>query len=423
MARIANLSSDDWDDYYSGNPFDSQEAKQNIGNDFESPADTDAGYFGNENQDTSDLEGMFYYEAADDRLSLEASKNEELSRRPMYQALRDSLQLVAAQYAISTKFLETYKDNISKRFEIYSKMIKLGEGDRKFARIAAECDLYFLGWGIIHRKFGQFLNANTKDDFEQEFLLAITDALPKYNPKKGNPSPFFGTKIFDAIYVYIATNIKKVSERDARRLSLVSRIVSKCKQHGFDPEEGDIAMEFSIRNITDSANADHIKFYLFKVGIGDSEVYIEEKEDFDNLIAGDPYMNKDFMDPAAQTIQKVSLEDYGEILKGISQDPRDLLCFIRHGINNDAGDSSFEDIAEDIYCGEIDARTARRRYTDFCLALKNNKKFLGYLNGSRVATEFYKKKEDYITNTDDQLELINNAFSLMTDTEDFSQDF
>lgn len=422
MRHAANMSSDEWDDYYSGHFAGSSDSKDQTG-DYEDQSDDSSGRLGYAKKTDPDLESIYMDEDADSDFELSGAEKKECSQRPMYQALKDSVQLLSSQYAISTTFLETYKNDDRKRFEIYSKMLKLGEGDRKFAKAAAECDLYFLGWKIIHKKFSQFLNANTKDDFEQEFLLAINDALPKYDPKKGAPSPFFGTKIFDAIYVYVATNIKKVSERDARRLSVVSKIVAKCKQHGFDPEEGDIAMEFTIRNINDSANAEYIKFYLFKIGIGDSEVHIEEKEDFDNLLAGDPYVNKDFMDPASQVIQKVSLEDYGEILKGISSDPRDLLCFIRHGLKSDEDGSSFEDIAEDIYNGEIDARTARRRYTDFCLALKTNKKFLGYLNGSRVASEFYKKKDEYITNTDDQLELINNAFSIMAEADDFTQEF
>lgn len=365
------------------------------------------------NQPNSDLSSISLEEGDEDSLSEDVSGWDKFCGREgrnTYQHYKDDVYYQLKQCKISEDF---FKVNDAKtRFSRYVEWLNSGKTWLKnFALTSAVYELYLLGWNITNRKFGLYVNGNNKEDFESTFVMAIMDELPSYDQTKGAPSTFFSHKIFNALFVYVATFIMKVTEQEARKILLVNKIARKCREHGFDPEEGDIALEFTIKGVQNKSNAGYIRFYLFKIGAGSQDIMIEDKEDFDNYLTGDETTGSFYENPETQVMRKVIGEKVLETLKELARDKDFQIFMYRTQIINDAtGENyTFEEIAELLYGDRSKTKNVQRAFDNYKKKARENPRLLEQLSDVRIVKEYYQKKENYLTNTDDLLDMINQA--------------
>lgn len=170
---------------------------------------------------------------------------------------------------------------------IRSPAIREDGPEMRFARTAAQYELFRYAWSVIRNRFDDDQIRGREEDIEMVFLETILRGLGDFDPKEGAAGPFFGTRIMASVYDYLNSVSGSHSPRDARVLSHISSIRERLFAAGFtEISEGDYSLELDATGFSENRLTRDRLRYLLSVPETDREVSPEEVPGFAERMAG-----------------------------------------------------------------------------------------------------------------------------------------
>lgn len=246
-------------------------------------------------------------------------------------ALRKEAFLLRDLLGLEKDFFET--GTLDDRMAMYSAVRRspLFDGDSpeaRFAKTAPQYELYRYAWGVVRKRFDDDVIRGREEDIEMVFLEAILCSMDSYDPAAGPAGPYFGAKIYAAVYDYLNSSAGSRSARDSRVLRHIASIRERLLAAGFQEiSEGDYSLELNNTGIASNRIPRERLRYLLNVPEVEREISQEQVPGFAERLAGDED-RECFRDPSAIVYETSVRQSVIDCIFRKASEEREALAYI-----------------------------------------------------------------------------------------------